>query len=58
MNNWIKSFKMDEQLCKDIIKVFESDAVDGSPGLSSDKVQPHIKDSTDCSFTRLDFTKL
>lgn len=58
MNNWIKSFKMDEQLCKDIIKVFESDAVDGSPGLSSNKVQPHIKDSMDCSFSKLDFTKL
>ncbi len=58
MNNWIKSFKIDEQLCKNIIKVFEGGTVATSPGLSSNVVQPHIKDSTDCSFTKLDFTKL
>ena len=58
MNNWIKSFKIDEQLCKNIIKVFEHGAVVTQPGLSSNIVQPHIKDSTDCSFTKLDFTKL
>ena len=60
MNNWIKTFKIDEQICKDVIKVFESDPIKETrvPGMSANKIQKHIKDSSDTSFHPLHFHKL
>lgn len=60
MNNWIKTFKIDEQICKNVINVFESDPIKEvrGPGLSANQVQPDIKDSIDVNFHPIHFHKL